>query len=117
MVAHRRGGRLSWVHEKVAVPNVVRHAPVLNRTHPNEKPVELVRTFIRLTAAKSNWYLTRHGSGSTGIACMRFGRRFLGIEIEPRWLTWPSAAAEAELARYPLLPDEKPAVQGEMFAE
>jgi DNA modification methylase len=25
------------------------------------------------------------GSGTTGVACARFGRRFVGIEIEPRY--------------------------------
>jgi site-specific DNA-methyltransferase (adenine-specific) len=86
MVGHRKGGRLSWANENQAVPNVVRHMPVLDREHPNEKPVELVADFIA-------WHTERGdvvcdpmmGSGTTGVACANLGRRFIGVEIEPKY--------------------------------
>ncbi len=48
LVAHRKGGKLRWANEDMAVPNIMRDAPVLDRLHPNEKPVQLIRRFIEL---------------------------------------------------------------------
>ena len=41
---------------------------------------------------------THCGSGSTGVACLRLGRRFIGIEIDP---------AMAETARERLRAEER----------
>jgi site-specific DNA-methyltransferase (adenine-specific) len=52
------------------------------------------------------------GSGTTGVACIRTGRRFIGIEIEPTAPDRPDyfgiavKRCKAELARFPLW--EKP---------
>jgi DNA modification methylase len=43
------------------------------------------------------------GSGTTGVACLRTGRRFIGIEIEPRYFDIAVKRIEAELNRHPLL--------------
>jgi hypothetical protein len=54
------------------------------RSHPTEKPVGLMQWCIE--KAKSDTILDPFmGSGTTGIACVRLGRRFIGIEIEPRY--------------------------------
>lgn len=47
------------------------------------------------------------GSGTTGVACVRTGRRFVGIEIEPKYWEIAVRRVKAELERFPLL--EKPA--------
>jgi len=55
------------------------------RSHPSQKPVELMRWCLevaRIGLGKTvlDPYM---GSGSTGVACVTTGRRFVGIEIDP----------------------------------
>lgn len=55
------------------------------RAHPSQKPVELMRWCLetaRIGMGKTvlDPYM---GSGSTGVACVTSGRRFVGIEIDP----------------------------------
>jgi len=49
------------------------------------------------------------GSGTTGVACIRTGRRFIGIEIEPRYFDISVKRIEAELAqpRFEFPPEPK----------
>ncbi|MCA3124797.1 MAG: site-specific DNA-methyltransferase [Rhodocyclaceae bacterium] len=54
------------------------------RLHPNEKPVGLLEDIIR--KAPGDIVLDPFcGSGTTGVACLRLGRRFIGIEREPKY--------------------------------
>ena len=46
------------------------------------------------------------GSGTTGIACIRTGRRFIGIEIEPKYFDIAVKRCKAELDRFPLFERE-----------
>ncbi len=51
--------------------------------HPTEKHVALMR---RLVARTQGVVLDPFmGSGTTGVACMKLGRKFIGIEIEPKY--------------------------------
>jgi tRNA G10 N-methylase Trm11 len=42
------------------------------------------------------------GSGTTGVACVRTGRRFMGIEIERKYWEIAVRRVRAELERFPL---------------
>jgi site-specific DNA-methyltransferase (adenine-specific) len=86
MVAHRKGGKLAWSGEVKAIPNVLKVAKPRDGAHPNIKPVELVEVFIRAHAARSQTVLDPFmGSGTTGVACMNLGRKFIGIELERKY--------------------------------
>lgn len=65
-------------------PQDVVHAPRTgNDNHPTEKPVALMQSVIKWT---SGVVLDPFmGSGTTGVACARLGRKFIGIEIEPKY--------------------------------
>ena len=54
------------------------------------------------------------GSGTTGVACVRTGRRFIGIEKEPKYFAIAVKRIEAELNRFPLLEPETVAKQREL---
>ena len=51
--------------------------------HPTQKPIALMEKLISKT--KGTVLDPFMGSGSTGIACVRLDRPFIGIEIEPKY--------------------------------
>ena len=54
------------------------------RFHPTQKPVKLMRMIAEDFSKPNNTVMDPFmGSGSTGIACKRIGRNFIGIEINP----------------------------------
>lgn len=86
MVGHGKQGKLRWNPDAKASANVVRLAPPRMRSHPNEKPVELVRHFLRLHTKPGDLVLDPFaGSGTTGVACAQMGREFLGFELDEHW--------------------------------
>lgn len=54
--------------------------------HPTEKPVALMTELLALYSDPGKTILDPFmGSGTTGVACMRLGRKFIGIEIVPKY--------------------------------
>jgi site-specific DNA-methyltransferase (adenine-specific) len=54
------------------------------RQHPTQKPVSLMRWCIEKTRARTilDPFM---GSGTTGVACVKLGRKFIGIEIDEKY--------------------------------
>ncbi len=52
-------------------------------SHPTEKPLRLIEWSVGHTAG--DVLDPFMGSGTTGVACVNLGRKFIGIEIEPRY--------------------------------
>ena len=68
-----------------------------NEWHPTEKPVQLIWHVARWT---SGTILDPFmGSGTTGVACVKLGRKFIGIEIEPRYFDIACRRIEAAYAQ------------------
>jgi DNA modification methylase len=66
--------------------------------HPTEKPVELMRwSILLLNEARSSVLDPFMGSGTTGVAAVRLGKRFVGIEIEPKYFDTACRRIEAAL--------------------
>lgn len=56
---------------------------VRGKTHPTEKPVDLMRDMICASSVPGQTVLDPFmGSGATGVAAMVTGRRFVGIELD-----------------------------------
>lgn len=54
--------------------------------HPTEKPLALMEWCLSHLPANADTILDPFmGSGTTGVACAKLGRKFIGIEIEPRY--------------------------------
>jgi len=54
--------------------------------HPTQKPIELMKYFIKTYSKQDQTVLDPFmGSGTTGVACKELGRNFIGIEIEPKY--------------------------------
>jgi DNA modification methylase len=47
------------------------------------------------------------GSGTTGVACARLGRRFIGVEIEPRYFDIACKRISREYEQLKLFPPEE----------
>lgn len=57
-----------------------------DREHPTQKPTDLLERLIRTYCPEGGTVLDScMGSGSTGCACIRTGRRFIGIEKDDRF--------------------------------
>jgi DNA modification methylase len=57
-----------------------------DRVHPTQKPVEVMRWSIEKLPNDCQTILDPFmGSGTTGVACVKLGRKFIGIEIEPKY--------------------------------
>lgn len=52
-----------------------------NNFHPTEKPVELIKQIVEWTDGVV--FDPFMGSGTTGVACVKLGRKFIGIELDP----------------------------------
>jgi site-specific DNA-methyltransferase (adenine-specific) len=62
-----------------------RASEVGKHLHPTQKPVALMEWCIS-KIPKAHVILDPYmGSGPTGVACMNLGRKFIGIEIEPKY--------------------------------
>lgn len=56
-----------------------------DREHITQKPTELIKDIL---TTRDDWHVVLApfmGSGTTGVACVKLGRKFIGIEIEPRY--------------------------------
>ena len=63
--------------------SVLEYNQVKDAEHPTQKPVDLLRYLIRTYTNEGDTVLDfTMGSGSTGVAAMKEGRRFVGIELD-----------------------------------
>lgn len=53
----------------------------LNRIHPTQKPVELLKYLVKTYTNENEWVLDNTcGSNTTGVACLELNRNYIGIE-------------------------------------
>jgi site-specific DNA-methyltransferase (adenine-specific) len=87
--------------------------------HPTEKPVplmlELVTDFTRPGETICDPFM---GSGTTGVACVKSGRKFIGVEQNPQWFDL-ACRRIADAYKQPRLFEEPPPkpVQGSLLSE
>ena len=55
------------------------------RQHPTQKPIAVISWAINLSGNVSSILDPFMGSGTTGVACANLGKRFIGIEREPKY--------------------------------
>ena len=89
LVGCKPGKPMRWYDETDRIENIIRHiTKVIPQAdeHPTQKPVELAAHFIALHSQPGDVILDPFaGSGSTGVAAVRMGRRFIGVEIDEHW--------------------------------
>lgn len=83
MVSHRVGGKLLWNSDRKAVSNIYSLMPPRQRSHPNEKPLEMVSHFIENHSLPGQVILDPFmGGGTTGVSAVQSGRKFIGVELD-----------------------------------
>lgn len=74
------------------------------KRHPTQKPIDLMAWLLRSYTQRGDMVLDfAAGSGTTAIAAIREGRRFVCIEREPNYIEIAEARIEAERGGTPLL--------------
>ena len=97
--------------------DVFSHRTVTNGEHPCEKPVELLEDILGATTDAGQKIIDPFmGSGTTGVACVRTGRRFIGIEKEEKYFAIACRRIEDEIGRHPLF-EPPPVVQRSLLGE
>lgn len=80
--------------------NISRMGP---KKHPAQKPISLMQFCLQQLPSFKGAVLDPYmGSGSTGIACMRMGIPFIGIEIDKEYFDIACERLETELQGYPV---------------
>ena len=85
------------------------------RKHPHQKPEWLFLRLIKKLPHAQTICDPFMGSGTTGVAAIRTGRRFIGIEKEERYFDISVRRIQQELERFPLFQEEKMPVQGSLL--
>lgn len=76
-------GKQSEMHNFFESPICMSPERVANPKHPTQKPVGLLKHLIRIASNEGDVVLDPFmGVGSTGVAALALGRRFIGVEVE-----------------------------------
>jgi len=92
------GGQVVW-----ALPTPGAREKLFGR-HPTQKPLSLLERVVAASSSEDDLVLDPFcGSGTTGVAATRAGRRFLGIEMDERYLELAANRIRAAADAPPLL--------------
>jgi hypothetical protein len=82
--AHWNGGGKRGIWSFPIVANRAGHR--FDREHTTQKPIDLMLALVADFTDPGDIVLDSHaGSGTTGVACLRLGRRFIRIEKDPKY--------------------------------
>src|SRR5690606_4279134 len=84
------------------------------KNHPTQKPLAVMEGSLGFFPDARTSLDPFMGSGTTGVACARLGRRFIGVEIDETYFDIACRRIE-EAYRQPRLFDEEPAPKPEQI--
>jgi site-specific DNA-methyltransferase (adenine-specific)/modification methylase len=86
------------------------------RFHPTQKPLEVMKWVIELCPKSETILDPFMGSGTTGVAAIQMGRKFIGIEREPKYFEIACKRIEQAVAQPQLFePEPVKQIQEAMF--
>lgn len=86
--------------------------------HPCSRSIEHFCFLVRWWSESSETVIDPFmGSGTTGVACAKLGRKFIGVEIDPRYFEIACRRIEAAYAQPDLVTALEKISQGELIAE
>jgi site-specific DNA-methyltransferase (adenine-specific)/modification methylase len=86
-----------------------------DRYHPTQKPLEVMKWVIELCPKADTILDPFMGSGTTGVAAIQLGRKFIGIEREPKYFDIACQRIEQAVAQGQLFAPEQPKQIQEAF--
>ena len=111
-------GELAWTSRDRAVREFTKCNKAHGKEHPTQKPVELMEWCLGFLPNAHTILDPFMGSGTTGVACARLGRRFIGVEIEEKYFSIACRRIEQAQRQSDLFvrqPDAPNPVQEAMF--
>jgi DNA modification methylase len=78
-------GELAWTSRDKALREFTICNKMHGKEHPTQKPDELMKWCLELMPEAMTILDPFMGSGTTGVAAVKLGRKFIGIEIEPKY--------------------------------
>jgi site-specific DNA-methyltransferase (adenine-specific) len=86
IVAARKAGDLQRTNEPVYLDGVLTHPTLLrDKQHVTQKPLELMSELMRLVPPGGRILDPFQGSGTTGVAAIKAGLQYVGIEATPHY--------------------------------
>jgi site-specific DNA-methyltransferase (adenine-specific) len=71
----------------VIVADSFRHGQPGKVAHPTQKPLSVISPLIAASTSEGDTILDPFtGSGTTGVACVQTGRKFIGCEIDEKYV-------------------------------
>jgi DNA modification methylase len=110
-------GELAWTSQHKALRQFCHYKKNKGDEHPTQKPLELMFWCIEQCKNKPLTIFDPFmGSGTTGVAAIKMGRKFIGIEREPKYFEIACKRLEQAVAQPQLFAHEQPKqVQEAMF--
>ena len=102
--------KFTWANNKIFADRIERH-------HPTQKPLELMAWCVEMATKERQTILDPFmGSGTTGVAAIQLGRKFIGIEREPKYFDIACQRIEKAVAQGQLFePEPMKQTQEAMF--
>jgi len=100
-------GELAWTSQHKALRQFCHYKKNKGDEHPTQKPLELMLLCIEQCKNKPQTILDPFmGSGTTGVAAINMGRKFIGIEREPKYFEIACKRIEQAVAQPQLFEPE-----------
>lgn len=85
-VVHAKDHGAVFVGGAIEKKKVKEHPIIQDDSHPTVKPLSIMQGYISICSHRDQIVLDPFmGSGTTGVACMNLGRKFIGIELEKKY--------------------------------
>lgn len=106
---------LAWTNRDTVIRVFDGNRSDPGREHPTQKPLSLMMWCVERLKAKTilDPFM---GSGTTGVAAVKLGRRFIGVEIEPRYFDIACRRIEEASKQADLFIEPAPAPEQETMA-
>lgn len=106
---------LAWTNFGRQTRHLQHHWSGEEKAHPTQKPLQVMHWCIEQAGSPQTILDPFMGSGTTGVAAIQLGRKFIGIEREPKYFDIACKRIEQAVAQGQLFEPEQPKQVQESF--